>query len=46
MIMSKDKNYQKRGNNKPPKTAKQKKQAKREKKEKKDKKENPDVFNS
>ena len=44
--MSKDKNYKKRGNNKPAKTAKQKKQAKREKKDKKDKQENPDVFNS
>ena len=42
--MSKGQELQKKGNNTPPKTAKQKKQAKREKKEKKDNKENPDVF--
>lgn len=46
IILSKDKNIKKKGNNKPAKTAKQKKQAKRDKKEKKDKEENPDVFNS
>ena len=41
--MSKDKNNQKKGNNKPSKTLKEKKQAKKEKKEKK---ENPGVFDT
>jgi len=44
--MSKDKNIQKKGNNKPSKTLKEKKQAKREKNEKKNRKENPNVFGS
>jgi len=44
--MSKDKNIQKKGNNKPSKTLKEKKQARREKKAKKNEKANPDVFSS